>query len=193
MVEHKCAQGSEKMEQKLMDCVQERRSIRRYTAQDIEPEKLAEIFKAAQWSPSWANTQCWEIVVVRDKEMKARLSEIISSKNPATKTVANAPVVLAICGQLRKSGWYNGKHVTRYEDWMMYDLGLASQNICLAAQSLGLGTVIVGLFDHVKAEELLQVPEGYELVSLIPMGYPDHAPSPPPRKAVGEFVHYDHF
>ncbi|MDP3481088.1 MAG: nitroreductase family protein [Desulfoprunum sp.] len=181
------------MEQQFMNVIRERRSIRRFTEQEVEPEKLAEIFAAASWAPSWGNSQCWEIVVVQDVDMKVHLAEILSPKNPVTRTVANAPVVLAICGQARKAGWYSSKQVTRYEDWLMYALGLLSQNICLAARSLGLGSVIVGAFDHGRAEELLQIPEGFKLISLIPLGYPDHAPSPPARRPVAEFVHYDRF
>lgn len=181
------------MEQQFMDLVRGRRSIRRFTGQEIEPEKLAEIFAAAGWAPSWGNSQCWEVVVVYNREIKAGLAESLTPKNPATRTVANAPVVLAICGQARKSGWYSGKQVSRYEDWLMYDLGLLSQNICLAAHNLGLGSVIVGAFDHDRAEELLQIPAAFKLVSLIPLGYPDHAPSPPARRPVAEFIHYDRF
>jgi nitroreductase len=55
---------------------------------------------------------------------------------------------------------------------MMYDLGLATQNLCLMAHSLGLGTVIVGLFDHDRAKAVVNVPDGYELVTMIPLGYP---------------------
>ena len=181
------------MEHDCMKAIRERRSIRRFTAQDIDSETLTRIFTAASWAPSWGNSQCWEIVVVRDPEMKSHLSEILSPKNPATRTVANAPVVLAICGQVQKAGWYSGRQVTMFEDWLMYDLGLISQNICLAAHSLGLGSVIIGAFDHGRAEELLRIPAGYALVSLIPLGYPDHAPSPPPRRAVADFVHFDRF
>ncbi len=181
------------MEQQFMNVIRERRSIRRFTQQAIEPEKLAEIFAAASWAPSWGNSQCWEIIVVKNRETKAHLAETLSPKNPATRTVANAPIVLAICGQARKAGWYSGKQVTRYEDWLMYDLGLLSQNICLSACHLGLGSVIVGAFDHDEAEKLLQIPEECKLVSLIPLGYPDHAPSPPARRPVAEFVHFDRF
>lgn len=181
------------MEQQVIDIIRQRRSIRRFTEQQIEPEKLASVLEAASWAPSWGNSQCWEIVVVKSPESRARLAELLSPKNPATRTVANAPVVLAICGRLQKSGWYNGRQVTRYPDWLLYDLGLASQNICLAAHCMGLGSVIVGALDHDKAEELLQIPAGFALVSLIPLGYPDHAPSPPARRAVADFVHYERF
>lgn len=183
----------ESNEQQFLNIIRERRSIRRFTEQPVAPEKLAEILAAAGWAPSWGNSQCWEIVVVKNPEVRTRLAGLLSPKNPATRTVANAPVVLAICGKLRKAGWYNGRQVTRYPDWLLYDLGLASQNICLAAHSMGLGSVIVGAFDHDKAEELLQIPAGFALVSLIPLGYPDHAPSPPARRAVADFAHYERF
>ncbi len=75
----------------------------------------------------------------------------------------------------------------------MFDLGLATQNLCLMAHDLGLGTVIVGLFDHDGAKQILNVPAGYELVVLIPMGYPAKTPSAPERREIEEFTHYDIF
>jgi nitroreductase len=75
----------------------------------------------------------------------------------------------------------------------MFDLGIASQNLCLAAHHLGLGTVMVGLFDQDQAKAILNVPEGYELVLLIPLGYPAKKSSAPNRRPVREFTHYDSF
>jgi len=137
----------------------ERRSIRRYTSAPIEDEKLDFVIEAARWAPSWANSQCCELVVVKNAEIKQQLADILSKKNPATLAVANAPVVLVVCGILEKAGFYNGKALTKFGEWFMYDLGLATQNICLAAHQQGLGTVIVGAFDHDKAGEILNVPE----------------------------------
>jgi nitroreductase len=53
--------------------------------------------------------------------------------------------------------------------------------------------VIVGSFDHDLVAELLEIPDSYDIVALIPIGYPAHAPSPPPRRPVAEFVHYRRF
>jgi nitroreductase len=82
---------------------------------------------------------------------------------------------------------------TKFGDWFMFDLGIATQNICLSAQNFGLGTVIVGLFDHNNARSLLKIPERYELVALIPLGYPAKEPEAPKRREVNEFTHYDTF
>lgn len=171
----------------------ERRSVRRYENREIEEDKLNEVLEAALWAPSWGNSQCCELIVVKDEEIKQQLSEVLSKKNPAALAVKNAPVVLAVCAGLKKAGFYNGVPITRFEDWFMYDLGLVSQNICLAAHAHGLGSVIVGAFDHDRAEQILELPDSHELVVLIPMGYPDHKSSAPKRKSMEDFVHHEKF
>ena len=177
----------------LMEIIKERRSIRKYEEKDIPEELANRVLDAVKWTPSWINTQCWEVVVVKDKIIKEGLQATISKGNPAAKSIVAAPVVLAVCGRLGKSGYYKDKVSTKFGDWYMFDLGLATQTICLAACDFGLGTVIVGLFDHDRAKEILNVPAGYELVVLIPMGYPAKIPSAPKRREMNEFTHYDTF
>jgi nitroreductase len=176
----------------LKDIVKGRRSIRKYQDKEISEDLLNQILESVRWSPSWANTQCWEVVVVKDPATKEKLSETLV-KNPATKAIVQAPVVLVLCGKLKSSGYYNDKVTTKFGDWFMFDLGIAAQNICLTAYGLGLGTVIVGLFDHNKAGEILGVPEGHELVAMIPLGYPAKDPEAPKRREISEFTHYDRF
>jgi nitroreductase len=177
----------------LMEVIKERRSIRKYQDREVPQELLEQLAEALKWTPSWANTQCWELIVVTDQGMKQRLQETVSKKNPATKAMVNAPVVLALCGKKERAGYYHGQVTTKFGDWFMFDLGLATQNLCLAAHNLGLGTVIVGLFDHHRAGELLAVPTGYELVVFIPLGYPAKKPAAPRRREPAEFVHLNHF
>lgn len=177
----------------MSDQIFNRRSIRRYQEIAIEPEKLQQVLEAARWAPSWGNLQCCELVVVEDAETKEKIASLLSAKNPATKSMEKAPVVIAVCGRPSKSGYYKDQQVTRYQHWFLYDLGLVSQNISLKAAELGLGTVIIGSFDHAGVEKLLNVPTGCELVALVPLGYPDHAPSPPKRKGISEFVHFGKF
>jgi len=177
----------------LMKVIKERRSVRKYEDKDVPEELLNQIFEAVQWAPSWANTQCWEVIVVKDKSLREKLQGTIGPKNPATKAIVAAPVLLAVCGKLGTSGYYKDKVTTKFGDWFLFDLGIAVQNLCLAAHSLGLATVIVGMFDHDKTKEILHVPDGYELVTLIPLGYPAKSPSAPKRKDISEFTHYDGF
>ena len=177
----------------VMEVIKARRSIRKYEESEIPEEMLNTLLEAVKWSPSWANTQCWEVVVVRDPAQKEKLQGALPPGNPASRAVVQAPVVLALCGGLKKAGYYKGEVSTKFGDWFMFDLGIATQSICLAAHALGLGTVIAGLFDHNKAKEALGVPEGYEVVALIPLGRPAHKSAAPARREVSEFVHNDRF
>jgi nitroreductase len=177
----------------LMLVLKGRRSVRNYQNQVVPEEVLNLILEAVQWSPSWANTQCWEVVVVKDPEIKRRLQETLSQGNPATRAMVEAPVVLVLCGKQGVSGFYKGQVTTKLGDWFMYDLGLATQSLCLAAWNLGLGTVVVGLFDHNLAAAVLGVPEGYELVAMLPLGYPTKQPAAPKRREISEFTHFDKF
>ncbi len=176
----------------FMEVVRNRRSIRKYEDRDVSDDQLGTILDAVRWSPSWANTQCWEVIVVREAATKEQLQGTLK-KNPATKAMVQAPVVLVLCGKLQSSGFYNGQVTTKHGDWFMHDLGIAAQSICLAAHDLGLGTVIVGLFDHDKVGQILGVPDGYETVTMIPVGYPAKTPEAPKRREVADFVHYGKF
>ena len=177
----------------FLDFVQSRRSIRKYADRDVSAATLAEIFEAVRWSPSWANTQCWEIVVVRDPATREQLQATIGPKNPATKAITAAPVLIALCGRLKRSGFYKDAVTTKFGDWYMFDLGIAAQTLCLAAHKAGLGTVIVGLFDHDRAGRVLNVPEDVELVALVPMGYPAKIGRAPERRDRADFVHAESF
>lgn len=177
----------------LLELMVERRSIRRFDGREVPRETLEVVLKAVQWAPSWANTQCWEIVAVRDPGTKASLQETLGKGNPASKAMVEAPVVLVLCAKLQSSGYYKGQVTTKFGDWFMFDLGLATQNLCLMAHALGLGTVIVGLFDHDKVRSILGVPEGYEVVAMVPLGYPSERSSAPKRREISEFLHMERF
>jgi nitroreductase len=183
----------EEMIMDVMEAIKERRSIRKYKSDPVPEEALRTILEAVRWAPSWANTQCWEIVVVRDSAMKSKLAEAIPQANPVNAAVLQAPVAIVVCGKKGVSGWYGGKISTDKGDWYMYDAGLATQNLCLAAHSLGLGTVIGGLFDHKKAGEVLGLPQDVEVVAIVPLGYPAAARGSSKRKDSSEFVSYDRF
>jgi len=177
----------------LMTIIKGRRSIRRFQDKPIPEKDLQQIFEAVQWSPSWANSQCWEIIVVKEAATKEKLKESLTPRNPASVGLTEAPVVLAVCGKLQSAGHYKGQATTKLGDWFMFDLGIATQSLCLTAHSLGLGTVIVGSLEHDKAKAILGVGEGYELVALIPVGYPAKDSSAPKRREISEFVHSEKF
>ena len=178
-----------------LEAIKTRRSIRKFSDQPVEPEKLQAVLEAVQQAPSWPNRQCWSLVVVQDQEVRTRISELsfVESffatygykSNPAQKGLAQAPIVLVACADPQQSGDLRG------EQYYMADLGIASQNLMLAAHDLGLGTVFVGVFDEEQLKELLGIPANIRIVGLFPLGYPaGEAKGGPPRKPLAEFVHY---
>jgi len=177
----------------FMEILKGRRSIRKFEEKDVSEDVMEKILEAVRYSQSWTNSQCWEIVVIKDKAVREKLQKTMSEKNPSTGAIVSAPVLIAVCGKLNISGYYKGTAPTKFGDWFMFDLGIVTQNVCLTAYSLGLGTVVVGLFDHDRARKVIKVPEGYELVTLIPVGYPAQKPPVPKRREAGDFTHYDTF
>ena len=177
----------------VMEAIKGRRSIRNYRADSVDDESLNTVLESARWAPSWANTQCVRWVVVKDGAIKNRLADTLSATNPAGKAIRAVPVVLVACAETGRSGFKSGEPVTDKGDWFMFDTALAVQNLTLAAHSLGLATVQVGLFDALKAGEILQVPDGVRVVELIPLGHPDEQPKGPGRKELSEVVFKDRY
>jgi len=177
----------------LMEAIKGRRSIRKYKPDPVPEEVFHTLMNSVRWSPSWANTQCWEVVAIKDPNVKSELATALPKGNPALSSMASAPLVLVLCGKKGISGFYKGQAVTVKGDWLMFDTGIAMQSLCLAAHSLGLGTVVVGMFDHKKAEKILGVPENIEVVALTPLGYPATEGSTPRRKEISEFVFSNHY
>lgn len=177
----------------LMDVIRDRRSVRKYQDKDVPEDVVGEILEAGRWAPSWANTQCWEIVVIRDPSVKQAVQRTMHEGNPGFKAIGAAPVVLALCAKLKCSGFYKGQSVSKFGAWFMFDLGIAAQNMALAAHALGVASVMLGMFDHDKAKALVNAPEDCELVALMPLGYPAEDTPAPKRREVAEFAHYDRF
>ena len=181
----------------LQEAILKRRAIRRFTADAVTDEELQQLFEAVRWSPSWSNSQVWEFVVARDRNLIQKLTETYrmpKGLNPATKCSLAASALIVVCAKTGISGCYEGKESTKHTNWYMFDLGIATQTLCLKAHEMGLGTVVVGLFDHDACNRLVELPDGYESVAIIPIGRPAvEAKSGPARKAVADMVHLNAF
>ena len=179
---------------KLEEAIEQRRSVRRFSPEPVPDEDLTAMLKAACWAPSWANTQVWEFIVVRDRELIEGVTETYAEKNPATKCSLGASALIVACAKVGVSGCHQGQDLTKFSNWFMFDLGLAVQNLCLKAHALGLGTVVVGLMDHDACRRRLDLPEGYEVVCVIPVGWPaTGAKAGPGRKDLADCVHLNRF
>lgn len=179
-----------------LEAIKSRRSVRKFSDQPVEPEKLQTVLEAVQAAPSWSNMQCWRLVVVKSAATKATISDLSYVEsffatrgyktNPAQKGLADAPVVIVVCAIPEKSGEMEG------QPYYMTDVGIAAENLMLAAHAVGLATVFVGVFDEEKIGDLLEIPPGVRIVGLFPLGYPLTEPKAgPPRKALEEIVYYE--
>lgn len=187
----------------LLDAIKSRRSIRHYLTDDIPEESLNAVLEAARWAPSWANTQCTRLVVVRDKSTREKLAASLRPGNPATEAMNQAPVIIVVCAEMGKAGFTGGGNVTNRDnwkvsvtgkgDWYMFDTALAVQNLSLAAHDVGLGTVIVGGFNPAEVSEILNVPRGIEVVTMTPLGFPASPGKTPARHNLSEIVFKDSY
>ena len=179
-----------------IEAIQTRRSVRKFATTAVEPAKLQTVLEAVQAAPSWSNMQCWRLVVVQSAETRAKISELSYVEaffatrgyktNPAQKGLADAPVIIVACAVPEQSGEMAG------QPYYMTDIGIAAENLMLAAHAVGLATVFVGVFDEEKLGELLEIPPGVRIVGLFPLGYPLTEPKAgPPRKALDEIVCYE--
>lgn len=147
-----------------MEEIFNRRSIRKFKDQEVEPEKIERLLRAAMQAPSAANQQPWEFIVVREKEALNRLSQV----SPYSKPVAGSGVtfvLLANVGEL--------KIPTAWEQ----DMGAAAENMLLEAVHLGLGGVWFGVATADTIAEnvrnMFQLPDNIKPFALISIGYPD--------------------
>jgi nitroreductase len=180
----------------LFEAIRTRRSIRKFNDQPVEDEKLLAVLEAVRLSPSWANMQCWRMVVVKDKALREKLSEFsyvesfFAAKgyksNPSKKALAEAPVVIVLCADPERSGVLGG------QNYYLVDAGIASENLMLAARGLGLGTVFVGIYDEEKIKGLLNIPAPVRVVGLFPLGHAaEEKKEGPPRMPLEETCCYD--
>jgi nitroreductase len=183
----------------VFEAIRGRRSIRHYKADPVDEKTVQAVLEAAHWAPSWGNMQCWRFIEVRDPAIKSRIAATLkketvdneSVENAATEAIKQAPVLIVIGAEVGRAGClYDGTPVTdKGNYWYMFDVALAMQNLTLAAYALGLGTVIVGNFDAARVAEILEVPAGFCVVTMTPLGVPDHKGQVSPRKKLSD-VHY---
>ena len=180
----------------IFETIRTRRSVRRFSDKPVEEDKLQSMLEAARQAPSWANLQCWRFIIVKDPSVKEKISEtsyvesFFAPKgykaNPAKKGLAEAPVIIVACADPSQSGAIWG------QSYYMTDIGIAAQNLMLAARALGLGTVFVGVFDEEKIRSMLAIPPNIRVIGLFPVGYPlEEKASGPARKALNEIAFFE--
>jgi nitroreductase len=145
-----------------------RRSIRKYTGEVIEKDKILALIRAGMYAPSANNKRPWHFIIIDDREIMKRIMEA----HPYASMLSEASHAIAVCGD---DSLQNGV------DYYKFDCSNASQNILLAAHSMGLGAVWLAV--EPRAERIaaivriLGLPPGIHPVSLISVGVPVSIPS----------------
>ncbi len=174
----------------VKQCLKSRRSIRKFTSQAVSPDLVSELIETTSYSPSWKHTQICRYVAVTGA-LKDRIAEECTSAYPNNgDIIKGAPLLMVQCYIKNRSGFErDGSYSTHREGgWQMYDAGIQAGALCNAAYDLGLGSVILGIFDDAKVAELINLSEDREVVALIPMGYADETPNAPRRKSVEDLL-----
>lgn len=161
----------------MLDLIKKRRSIRKYTQDPVSDSDVSTLLEAAMAAPSADNLQPWEFFVVRDEQLRQRLSQT----HPWSKMCAAAPVVFVVCVHSRRSNHW------------IEDASAATQNLLLAATALDLGAVWVGIYPNATYEshvrDLLDIPSSLRVLCLVPVGHPAES-KPPHTKYDEDKVHY---
>lgn len=146
-----------------MDSIFHRTSIRKYKDMPIEKEKLEQLVRAAMAAPSAKNQQPWEFYIVTDKSV----IEALSHTSPYASFVKDAAAAIVPCYRVD----------CKVPLYAQVDMSIATQNILLEADSLGLGACWIGTAPQEErmtaVEKVLNIPASLRAFSIVSLGYPD--------------------
>lgn len=160
-----------------IQCLKTRRSIRAYRPDPVPKEVIEDIIDCARLSPTAINIQPWEFIAVTNPQTRKQIADMTDYG----KFIANAPVCVAVFCKDTK--------------YYLEDGSAATMAILLSAWAHGLGTCWVAGDKKAYADrvrQLLGVPDGYKLISLISIGYPAEQPKKK-KRSLGEVLHWERF
>ena len=172
----------------VLEAIRHRRSIIRFEKTPIEEEKIEAILEAGRWAPSCLNRQPWRFIVVTAPTIKETLAEFAPTLYKAGFQEAPACIVVAV-------------DPNEEPFHFIEDGAIATQNMALAAYSLGLGSCWVGVFrlegergsSEEKIKKVLEIPKGHRVISLLPIGIPKLWDEKKSRKGLGQLVYRNKF
>lgn len=172
----------------VLEFIKKRRSIRKYTKQEVKNDLVLTLLDAARYAPFGGPTeiecQLWEFIIIRDHSTKVALAH----GNEERQFLSKAPVIIACCADTTKDPKYRDYDIT---------VALAVENMLLVATAMGLGTCYVTCYGnhiaHKKERELLRkilkLPDHIRLVCLITLGFPAETPPSKPLRNLKGMIH----
>ena len=161
----------------IYETIKERRSVRSFRNDPISQKVLNKIIEAATMAPSAHNSQEYKLVVIREGEKKRALARASSQR-----FMREAPVIIAAVSLNPEHIMDSG--IPAYP----IDIAIALDHLTLAAVEEDLGTCWIGAFSQEEVKKILNVPLGYKVVALMPIGYPYDDPVTKKRKKINEIV-----
>lgn len=164
----------------MLDIIYSRRSVRKYKNTPVEKEKLNEVLKAAMYAPSACNKQPWHYILCTDRQVINKVRSI----HPYASMLDSAPACIIVCGDSELE-YADGSYVQ--------DCAASTQNILLAAKSLGLDTCWLGIYPtelEPKFSELFKLPDTIKPFCAIAIGYGDEQKQKPDRFDENK-IHYN--
>jgi len=164
----------------VIDTIRNRRTIRRFKPDPIDEEKLQMILEAGRWAPSFSNLQPWKFIVIKDQGLKNALDKA-AKESVLHLGINEAPAVILVCVD------------RRIDPLHAIEAGAAAtQNMTLAAHSLGVGAGWIGIWGteaEASIHKIFKFPETVRAISLIPIGLPNESPEGH-RKPIEEFTQF---
>ena len=165
----------------FQELIKTRYSVRAYTSQPVEEEKLEQVLEAARLAPTAANRQPFQLIVIRTLGRESELRRVYKAA-----WFSQAPIIVCACA-LPSQAWSRVDN-KNYAD---VDVTIAMDHLILAAAELGLGTCWIAAFDPVAAREVLGLPEEVEPVAFTPLGYPADQAKAKQRKPLSDLVRHE--
>ncbi|MGZ3493964.1 MAG: nitroreductase family protein [Thermodesulfobacteriota bacterium] len=164
----------------VLRTIKNRRTIRRFKSDPIDDKKLQAILDAGRWAPSFSNLQPWRFIVIEDQNLKNAVDKA-ARESVLHLGINEAPVIILVCVD------------RRIDPLHAIEAGAAAtQNMTLAATSLGLGTGWIGIWGteaEASIQKVFKLPETVRAVSLLPLGLPNESPEGD-RKPIEELVEF---
>ena len=176
----------------FFELINKRESVRGYLDKPVEKEKIEKIIECARLSPSACNAQPWKFVVVNDKDILEKVAKklydpLVSGINKFALTF------IVVVGEKRNLASKIGS-IVKNKDYTSMDIGIACENICLAATELGLGTCMMGWFKEKDIKKILEIPDKKEVHLVISLGYYENKePRKKVRKEINEIFSYNKY
>lgn len=163
--------------------IHNRKSVRNFTGESVQQNDIDILLKAAMAAPSAVNCQPWEFIVVSDRKKLDALGDAL----PYAKMIYKAGAAIIVCGVPLKAH-------KQMDEYAVIDSALASENILLAAEAIGIGAIWTAAYpypDRMKSvKTILDIPTGVIPLNVIPIGHPTGEDKPKEKYNSGK-IHKD--